>query len=80
MNAPVKLVTSNPTADEEIRASAIQLLEEALADARSGKVVGVVILSKEIDGGWYHRATASLSLRERIGSLELVKFDLMKDE
>ena len=60
---------------DEIKAGAIELLREALADVEAGKVLGVIILSKEVAGTWYHRASGSISVREDIGSIEILKFD-----
>lgn len=72
--SPVALVTTPPIA-EHIKKRAVELLEEALADAREGKVCEVIIISKEIDGDWFHRATGTLSLREQLGALEYLKYD-----
>lgn len=74
MAEPLKLVTP-ATAALEHQQAAIELLREALADAEAGKVMGVIIVSKEVDGGWYHRASGSLNLREEIGALECLKWD-----
>lgn len=74
MSGPLKLVTVPPL-DERIRAASIELLKEAIADVEAGKVFGVIVLSKEVAGTWYHRASETISLREEIGSLEMLKFD-----
>ncbi len=74
MTGPVKLVPK-PTVDAEIRDGAIALLREAIADVEAGKVLGVIVLSKETDGMWMHRASATISVREEIGSLEMLKWD-----
>ena len=74
MNEPVKLVPK-PAPEVEIAKAAVDLLREALADAEAGKVLGVIVISKETDGSWYHRASGSLSVREEIGSLEMLKYD-----
>jgi 1,4-dihydroxy-2-naphthoyl-CoA synthase len=74
MSEPVKLVTPAPPA-VKIQEAVVDLLCEALIDAQKGKVVGIIILSKEADGGWYHRASGSLSVREEIGAIEILKYD-----
>jgi 1,4-dihydroxy-2-naphthoyl-CoA synthase len=74
MSEPVKLVTKPPVADQ-IQAAGIALLCEALADAEAGKVSGVIIISKETDGSWFHRASGALSVREEIGAIEILKYD-----
>ena len=74
MNEPVRLVTA-PSVDERIRAGSAELLREALADVEAGKVLGVIVLCKETDGMWMHRASESISVREEIGSIEMLKFD-----
>jgi 1,4-dihydroxy-2-naphthoyl-CoA synthase len=77
MSEPVKLVTK-PSAAATIQASVVALLCEALADAEAGKVSGVIIISKEIDGSWYHRASGALSVREEIGAIEILKNDRIR--
>lgn len=72
--SPIKLV-AKPSVDDEIRAEASQLLREALADVEASRVVGVIVLCKEIDGQWMHRASGTISLREEIGSIEMLKWD-----
>jgi 1,4-dihydroxy-2-naphthoyl-CoA synthase len=74
MSEPIKLVTP-PSPAAEIKDAVVDLLCEALIDAQKGKVVGIIILSKEADGGWYHRASGSLSVREEIGAIEILKHD-----
>ena len=74
MSEPVKLVTK-PAAAIEIMRAVSDLLREALADAEAGKVTGVIIISKEADGTWYHRTSGSLSIREEIGAIEMLKWD-----
>lgn len=74
MADPVKLVT-NPLPAAEIKKAAVELLQEALSDALAGKVSGVIIISKEVDGSWYHRASGALSVREEIGAIEMLKWD-----
>lgn len=74
MNNTVRLVPA-PSIEEEIRDSAVALLREALLDAESGNVSGVIIITKEKDGMWGHRVTPSLSVREEIGAIEAYKWD-----
>ena len=71
---PIALVPK-PTVETEIRESAIKLLNEAIADVEAGTVSGVIILSKETSGTWYHRASGTISLREEIGSIFLLLWD-----
>lgn len=74
MTEPIALVPK-PTVDAEIRANAIKILHEAIADVESGKVSGVVVLSKETAGTWYHRATGTVSLLEDVGSIFMLLWD-----
>lgn len=74
MSDPVKLVTK-PTIADEIIEGAATLLREALADVEAGKVAGIIVLCKEADGMWMHRASGTISVREEIGSLEMLKWD-----
>lgn len=74
MADPVKLVTK-ATPAVEIQQAAVDLLRQALRDAEDGKVSGVIIISKEVDGTWYHRASGALSVREEIGAMEVLKWD-----
>ena len=74
LGSPVKLVTP-PSVDQEIRDGAIKILREAIADVEAGTVLGVIVLTKEVGGTWYHRASGTISVREEIGSIEMLKFD-----
>lgn len=74
MTGPVKLVPA-PTVEQEIRDNCIAILRAALADAEAGKVTGVIVLTKETDGLWGHRASATISVREDIGSLTMLIHD-----
>jgi hypothetical protein len=77
MVEPVRLVTPvAPTA--EIQNAVVDLLREALSDALAGKVLGVIIIAKETDGSWMHRASGSLSVREEIGACEILKYDRIR--
>jgi hypothetical protein len=74
---PIKLV-ARPTVDDEIRNASIAILREALADVEVGKVSSIIVLSKETDGTWMHRATATISIREEIGSLEMLSGTVLR--
>jgi hypothetical protein len=73
----VKLATP-PTADEASRRSAVELLEGALADAKAGKVLECIIITKETDRSWLHRSTPFTSTREMIGAIESMKWDILE--
>lgn len=74
MTEPIALVPK-PTVDAEIRANAVKLLQEAIADVEAGGVCGVIILSKETAGTWYHRASGTISVREEVGSIFMLLWD-----
>ena len=74
MNEPVKLVTALPF-NEQNKVESVELLQEALARAESGGVLGVLIVTKDSDGMWSHQTTASMSVREEIGALECLKWE-----
>jgi 1,4-dihydroxy-2-naphthoyl-CoA synthase len=71
---PFKLVP-RPTVDQEIRDAAVAILREAIADVVAGKVLGIIVLCKETDGMWMHRASGTISVREDIGAIEMLKWD-----
>lgn len=71
---PVKLVP-RLTVGQEIRDGAIAILREAMADVEAGNVLGVIVLCKETDGMWMHRASGTISVREDIGAIEMLKWD-----
>lgn len=74
MNDTIKLVTSLPF-NEEVKQDSIKLLNEALIRAKAGEIGGVILITKDNDGLWSHRTTASLSIREEIGAIECLKWD-----
>jgi hypothetical protein len=65
-----------PRLADEIKERSVALLRDALVEAEAGRICGVVIVSKWDDGQWSHRATRSLSIRETIGALEVVKLEI----
>lgn len=72
---PNLTIVPKPTVDEEIKLQAIRILREAIDDVEAGKVSGVIILSKEVAGTWYHRASGSMSIREDVGSIFMLLLD-----
>lgn len=76
MRAPIKLITP-PTASAEIQGLAVELLRESLANAESGNVLAVIIITKETDGEWRHLSSGTLTVREQVGALECFKHDLV---
>ena len=74
MSQPVKLVTALPF-DEQNKTDAVRLLRDALTRAEAGEVLGTIIVTKDADGMWSHKTTASMSIREEIGALECLKWD-----
>jgi hypothetical protein len=77
MNEPVKLVPK-ASATAEIKTAVVDLLCETLIDAQRGNILEIIIVAKEVDGGWYHRASGTLSVREQIGALEIIKYERIK--
>lgn len=73
-NPPIKLVTAPPF-DEQNKLDSVRLLQDALARAEAGEVLGVIIVTKDTDGMWSHQTTSSLSIREEIGAIECLKWD-----
>jgi hypothetical protein len=71
MAAPVRLVTK-PTSDQKTKEDIVACLEATLAEAKEGKLLGLVIVAKDADG-WAQRAAHSLTLHEEIGALEVIK-------
>lgn len=71
MGSTVKLIPK-PTSDEQTKQSIIACLEAALAEAKDGKLLGLVLVTKDIDG-WGQRASHNLNLHEEIGALEVIK-------
>lgn len=76
MSDPIKLVTTPPF-DEQNKADSVKLLQETLDHAEAGEVIGVIIITKDTDGMWSHRTTSTLSIREEIGAIECLKWDII---
>jgi hypothetical protein len=68
----IKLVTP-PTADEEVQASIIKLLETTLVEAKAGELRSIIIIAAHVDNGWIDRASETLIFSEVIGRLEIMK-------
>lgn len=70
MSPPVRLVTK-PASDQKTQESIISQLEGTLAEAKAGKLHGLVLATKDVDG-WAHRAAHGLNLQEEIGGIFLL--------
>lgn len=65
-----------PTADEEARQEVIDMLEEALEEAKRGEITEIVmILKRPNDDEWDERATVTRFMSAWIGKLEMLKHD-----
>lgn len=74
MNAKVFAV---PTAVAEAQETTVRILEEALAEAKRGEMVEIVMVGFMSDGNYVVRTSPGSTHLKRIGALEQVKFDLM---
>lgn len=74
MVKPLKLVAPL-TATEQIKIDAVEILREELKRAKSGEILGVIVITKDADGMWTHHTTGSISIREEIGAIESLKWD-----
>lgn len=73
MAPPVRLVTK-PTSDQKTQESIIACLEATLAEAKEGKLLGLVIVAKDVDG-WAQRVSHNLNMHEEIGALEVIRIE-----
>ena len=68
----IKLVTP-PTAEDDVKASIIKLLETTLAEAKAGQLKSVVLIAAHIDDSWIDRASETTNFSIVIGRLEIMK-------
>jgi hypothetical protein len=68
----IKLVTP-PTAEDDVKASIIKLLETTLTEAKAGELRSIIIIAAHINNGWIDRASETLIFSEVIGRLEIMK-------
>lgn len=73
--AELHALPTRPTIEDEVRASVIDTLEKALASAKAGEIADVIVIAHETTGDWRHLASSTLSVREQIGALELMKME-----
>jgi hypothetical protein len=78
-DAPVIKLAPRPTLKDEIKASVINVLEEALKDARDDKIIDVAIMARDYSG-WRNWASMTAGKFERIGAVEVLKHDLICGE
>lgn len=67
-----------PAEDVAIREATVQLLAQALDEAKAGHIAEIVLLVLHPDGTWSDRTTQSLHFSEWIGRLEMTKLDWIK--
>ena len=73
----IKLVTP-PTADEEIKASVIEILKEALALAEAGIITSAILIMGRVDGTWQNKMSETAQFSQAIGMLEITKQEWIK--
>jgi hypothetical protein len=66
------------TADEEVKASVVNILKKALEEAESGQIISVVVLLGCVNGDWCNRASETINFSSCIGQLEITKHELIK--
>lgn len=69
----VLTLTSKPTVADEVRASVVKVLEDALAEAKDGNVSSVLVIAVHPDGEWSDWQSATDRLSEMIGRIEIAK-------
>lgn len=74
VNSPIRLAPP-PSFDEQNKAESVKLLRDALERAERGEVLAAILITKDSDGLWSHRTTATLSIREEIGAIECLKWE-----
>lgn len=73
MSPPLRFVP-RPSADKEAREEVIEMLEEALEEAKRGEIVEIVmILKRPEEDVWDERATVTRFMSAWIGKLEMLK-------
>jgi hypothetical protein len=68
----LSLVTKPPPS-EEIRRDVCRILREALVKAEAGEVAEAIVILKWTDGNWSDERSATVSMSEAVGKLEIVK-------
>lgn len=76
MADPIRLVAPL-TATEQQKIDAVNVLRTQLERTENGKVLSVLVVTKDADDMWTHHRTASMNIREEIGALEALKFELL---
>lgn len=62
-----------PTASDEIRADVIEILEDALVQAKQGQITSLVVIMLHPDGSWSDWQSSTTQLSEVVGRLECAK-------
>lgn len=68
----VSLVT-HPTAAEEVKASVVKLLRNALELAETGEIESVVLILGHTSGEWTDQVSETVKFSEAVGRLEITK-------
>lgn len=70
-----KMLTLIPPVLNEAKESVIKMLEDALVDAKEGKITCLVMIIQKTGGIWGNRSSRALNFAEAIGQLEITKYD-----
>jgi hypothetical protein len=62
-----------PTLPDEIKAAALDLIRQVLADVEAGNVTTVLVIAARPDGTWSREWSGTMEMAEMIGRLEITK-------
>ena len=76
MSGPFRLI-AKPTVADEVRKSAVDILNKMLAEAESGQITTLVVIVGRPDGTWGDYFSGSENCSTLIGRLEIMKHELI---
>lgn len=77
MTGPIKLVPK-PTPAEEVKSGVIEVLENALRDAKEGLIGAILIVERDMESTWAIRCSQTFSVLEEIGALQSLMWERLK--
>jgi hypothetical protein len=66
-------ITPKPTASDEMRQAAVEVLREALGKAEAGNVDACLVILRHPGGRWSDERSGCMDFPEMVGRLEIVK-------
>ena len=80
MTEPLRIITQEESWQKELDVEIVELLEDALADAKQGKFDGIAVITTNKDGTCVHRWSKASSFTRMLGAIHRLAYRYNRDQ